>query len=182
MKKLEETFNLPPMKDVIDNVDDDDTEDETDDTESGDQKYSLADIQEKMVEVDKINAALSPVTNLESLDEDMDRYARMSVDAYEDLLDIGKNVEDRHAAAIFDSAAKMMSNALTAKTTKADKKLKVIQMQLQKEKLDLEKLKLEHKMLSNKTPEEGEPLKGSGMVLDRNELIRQILDQSKGDA
>ena len=33
----------------------------------------------------------------------MDAYATKAMETFEDLVDLGKNVEDRHAAPIFDS-------------------------------------------------------------------------------
>jgi hypothetical protein len=66
-------------------------------------------------------------------------------------------------------ASSMMQNAISAKNTKIDKKLKMIELQLKKAKLD-------------QNTGDDEVVTGTGSVLaDRNELIKQILANSKDD-
>lgn len=173
-RKLEETFNLPPM-------------DDTEETETVFTPVEVTDIDEMsamLEKVDKIDSALAPVKNLEALDADMDKYADEALDAFKDLMDLGNNVEDRHAAPIFDSASKMMANAITAKQSKLDKKLKMIQMQMQKQKLDLEERKLQWQIdKAAKAGEDTDAINGTGEVLlDRNELMGDIMKQLKGES
>lgn len=175
-KRLEDVFNLPEADDLLDEMEIEEEQEE----EQEDETYSIDDIQTALTEVDKVNQALAPVRNLEALDQTMDEYASRAMSAFEDLMDLGHNVEDRHAATIFDSASKMMTNALTAQTAKMDKKLKMIQMQLQKQKLDLETKKLEHNIAKDKRSNSDDPeaLTGEGeVVVDRNEIIQAVLGQ-----
>ena len=124
-------------------------------------------IREK-VAVDKIDAALPQVGGLED-DKEIDEYAEKSFEAYQDLMDLGMNIEPRLAGRIYEVAASMMGNAITAKNSKIDKKLKMIELQLKKEKLDQGK------------PED-EVVTGTGSVVaDRNELIKQILANKPQD-
>lgn len=169
-KKLEEVFNLP-------DYDNFDVEEETVEEPQQDENFTIDDIQKAIEEADKIDSALSPVRNLEALDSEMDDYANMSIAAFRDLMDLGQNVEDRHAAPIFDSASKMMANALTAKTAKMDKKLKMVQMQIQKEKLDLEMRRLDHQIEKDKRGGDfTDAIAGEGeVIVDRNEIINAIL-------
>ena len=79
------------------------------------------------------------------------------------------NIEPRLAGRILEVASSMMQNAISAKNTKVDKKLKMIELQLKKMKLDHNK------------PDE-DIVTGTGSVIaDRNELIQQILANSKDD-
>ena len=88
---------------------------------------------------------------------------------YKDLIDLGMNIEPRLAGRILEVASSMMQNAISAKNTKVDKKLKMIELQLKKMKLD------------NNKPDE-DVVTGTGSVIaDRNELIQQILANSKDD-
>jgi hypothetical protein len=57
----------------------------------------------------------------------------------------------------------MLGHAITAKTAKLDKKLKMIDLQLKKARLD------------QSQPEEKAPQQGQGHVLSRNELLDRIL-------
>ena len=117
---------------------------------------------------DKIDAALPMVRDLEALDADMDNYAQKAMHAFQDLMDLGQNVEDRHAAAIFDTASKMMTNAITAKTAKMDKKLKMVQLQLQKAKFDAQEAKSRGDTSIQGEAEEFE---------DRNALINAVINK-----
>lgn len=169
-KKLEELFNLPPIDDVTDT-----------DNDVPAPPVPVADlesVQSALAEADKIDRALAPVKGLEELDRDMDNYADRAMTAFENLMDLGQNVEDRHAATVFEAAAKMMSNAITAKQSKMDKKLKVIQMQMQKKKLDLEERKLEWQMTKDLEADEDTAIEGTGeVIMDRNEIINAIVKQ-----
>ena len=70
-------------------------------------------MKEQLDIADKIDSALPMVRDLETLDSDMDNYAGQAMNAFKDLMDLGQNVEDRHAAGVFDVASKMMTNAIT---------------------------------------------------------------------
>ena len=138
--------------------------------------FDLESMQQALDTADKIDQALPAVRDLESLDKDMDEYAQQAMDAFKDLMDLGQNVEDRHAAPVFDSASKMMTNAITAKTAKMDKKLKMIEMQMRKRKLDLEEKKVEMQIAKlNDTPIDGGPIEGAAEEFDRSSLINDIM-------
>lgn len=124
-------------------------------------------IQQK-IGLDKIDAALPQVDGLAE-DEEIDKYAQESFQAYKDLMDLGMNIEPRLAGRIMEVASSMMGNAINAKNLKVDKKLKMIELQLKKMKLD------------QNSPDE-EAVTGTGTVVaDRNELIKQILANTKND-
>ena len=159
--KIEDVFDLPPMKE--ESVDDPIKQEET--------GLDLAQLQQQLDTADKIDAALPMVRDLEALDKDMDNYADQAMDAFKDLMDLGQNVEDRHAAPIFDTASKMMTNAITAKTAKMDKKLKMVQLQLQKAKHDHAVQTQQAIANGGETPVEGQ----AEEFEDRNSLINAVI-------
>ena len=162
-KKIEEVFNMASPE----------TPAQTTAEETG---FDLESMQQALDTADKIDQALPAVRDLETLDRDMDEYAQQAMDAFKDLMDLGQNVEDRHAAPVFDSASKMMTNAITAKTAKMDKKLKMIEMQMRKRKLDLEEKKVEMQIAKlNDTPIDGGPIEGAAEEFDRSSLINDIM-------
>ena len=166
-KKIEEVFNMSSTS----------APEHTTQEEIG---FDIEKLQETMATADKIDQALPAVRDLETLDKDMDDYAQQAIDAFKDLMDLGQNVEDRHAAPVFDSASKMMTNAITAKTAKMDKKLKMIEMQMRKRKLDLEERKVEMQLAKmNDTPVDGEPIEGAAEEFDRSSLINDIMAKVK---
>ena len=161
-KKIEEVFDLPPMENEANSQYPTDAEEQS-------MGLDLTKMQEQLDVADKIDAALPMVRDLEQLDSDMDKYADKAMHAFQDLMDLGQNVEDRHAAAVFDTARKMMTNAITAKTAKMDKKLKMVQLQLQKAKFDAQ----EAKGKGGDTAIQGE----AEEFEDRNTLINAVIEK-----
>lgn len=172
MKKLEEVFNLPTS-----NIEDSVVEDEN---IIEDFEYDFTELSEALDQASKIDRALGQVKGLELLDKEMDEYARKAMNTFDDLMDIGKNVEDRNAAGIFDVAAKMLGNAITASQSKMDRKLKAIHLQLQKMKLDQEQQKIDMKAQERRDRgDDSKPIDGDSQRIEisREDLIRQILEE-----
>lgn len=124
--------------------------------------------------LDKIEAALPQVKGLEAADSEMDELAKMATDSYKDLMDLGMGVEARFSSEIFNSASSMLGHAITAKTAKINKKLKMLDMQLKKAQLDM-------KLASKNEEVESTPL-GEGQTLDRNELIKLMLSAKNNES
>jgi hypothetical protein len=158
-KKLEQLFNLSS---------DDATPEETQQTIEENRDLII----EVDLAIDKIDAALPMVRDLETGDDELDELAKLAKDKAEDLIDLGMNVEPRFSGVILQTAGVMLGHAITAKTAKLDKKLRMINLQLQKAKLDHQVKKDAGKAT------EDEPIDGQGVVLDRNELLKSILAKS----
>jgi hypothetical protein len=167
-KKIEDIFNMSPAKEVI--------QQPVQEEEIG---LDLAKLQETLDTADKIDQALPAVRDLDALDKDMDNYAEQAMKSFQDLMDLGQNVEDRNAAGIFDVASKMMTNAITAKTAKMDKKLKMIEMQMRKRKLDLEEKKVEMQIAKMNEKDDDDPIEGAAEVFDRSSMINDIIRKMK---
>jgi hypothetical protein len=163
-KKLEELFNLP-----ITTSDDPTVEESKEFIEQN--RGVISDIDDA---IDKIDIALPTVHDLDTADNELDELAKLAKDKAEDLMDLGLNVEPRFSGVILQTAGVMLGHAITAKTAKLDKKLKMVQLQLAKAKLDYQI----EKDAKNSSPAE-EAVEGQGIVLDRNELLKQILGKNK---
>tara|TARA_Y100000389_G_scaffold205013_1_gene261972 strand:+ start:10810 stop:11322 length:513 start_codon:yes stop_codon:yes gene_type:complete len=159
--KIEDVFDLPPMNE--EKVDEPIKQEDT--------GLDLTQLQQQLDTADKIDAALPMVRDMETLDADMDKYADKAMHAFQDLMDLGQNVEDRHAANVFAVASTMMTNAITAKTAKMDKKLKMVQLQLQKAKHDHAVQTQQAKANGGETPVEGQ----AEEFEDRNSLINAVI-------
>lgn len=162
-KKLEELLDLPPADSVEDDVTNQDKQEELlpiPDT---------SDYENALEQVDKIDAALPMVKNLEASDVEMDEIAQTAQDTFKDLMDLGMNVEARFAGDIFGTAARMLDTALNAKGAKIDRKLKMIDLQLKKARLDQQQAKQDGS--SEET--------GEAMVLDRNALLEKLMKNDK---
>lgn len=128
--------------------------------------------QEALDNLDKIEKALPQVRGLESGDAEMDELATLATDSYRDLMDLGLQVDSRFSSDIFGVASNLLGHAITAKTAKLNKKLKMIELQLRKATLDSKN--------SSKNQELDNTPVGDGKSLDRNELLR-ILNEKTDD-
>jgi hypothetical protein len=131
----------------------------------------LPDMTEEVTEnalstLDKIEAALPQVKGLEAADTEMDELAQMATSSYKDLMDLGMQVESRFSSEIFNSASSMLGHAITAKTAKINKKLKMLDLQMKKAQLDA-------KNAAKNEEIESTPL-GTGQSLDRNDLLKMF--------
>ena len=163
-KRLESLFNLPPTDDPIDPT-------VSEATSFVNENKDI--ISEVNAAIDKIDAALPTVHDLDTGDDELDALAKLAQSKAEDLIDLGLNVEPRFSGVILQTAGIMLGHAITAKTAKLDKKLKMVQLQLAKAKLDYQIRKDAGSAADQSIP-------GEGIVFDRNDLLKQILGkQSK---
>src|SRR5210317_967218 len=129
-KKLEDLLNLPDSKEIIEAAEIQQAEQTKHDLEREEAFRDIA-------ELDKIEAALPTVKGLGELaDRELNEVADKAMAAYEDLMDLGMNVESRYSGRVFEVAGGMLKTGLDAKVAKLDKKLKMVELQLKKEKMD----------------------------------------------
>jgi hypothetical protein len=158
-KKLEELFNLPKEEaaTVVEKP-------------SQFSEPQVLDLEAKLEEFDKISAALPRVKGLGDVsDAELDALAAKAEQAYDDLMDLGMNVEARYGARMFEVAANMMNAAIQAKSNKIDKKLKMIELQIKKYAVD----KKNGDADPNTIPAEGY------LVTDRNSLLEKLKNMNK---
>ena len=164
-KKLEELLNLPDSKEIIE-ADKKKAETEEKTQAVTQQQETLRDI----AEMDKIAAALPQVKGLGELaDNELNEVAEKSMSAYEDLMDLGMNVESRYSGRVFEVAGQMLKTNLDAKVAKLDKKLKMVELQIKKEKQD-----------KDSGNDDGNIVNGEGyIVTDRNSLLEKLKNMDK---
>ena len=157
-KKLEELFNLDSEQS---------TESMIEDQKPLHEEVTSLDASFKAVQ--EITKSLPEIKELDNLDErELDDLAKKAETAYDDLMDLGMNVEIRYSGRIFEVAGTMMKNAIDAKSAKIDKKLKASDLQLKKYKID-----------KDNNEESGDVLNGVGFVItDRNELLKKLGQKS----
>lgn len=149
-RKLEELFDLPPSEQEV----------ETALPQIPITQQAIQNIDET---IDKIDTALPAVRDLSASDTELDELARKAEQSFDDLMTLGMNVDSRFAAEIFATAGTMLGHALTAKTAKLNKKLRMVDLQLKKARLD------------QQAPESDPTPTGTGHVLDRNEILDRLL-------
>ena len=158
-RKLEELFDLPHTEQDVDLA--------VPDLPANRQTLQALD-----ETIDKVEAALPQVRGLESSDQEMDELASLAVAGYKDLTDLGMQVDSRFASEIFSVASNMLGHAITAKTAKLDKKLKMIDLQMKKMRLDQQQQVIDAKLADTGDPETMQT--AQGMVLSRNDLLDRL--------
>ena len=98
-------------------------------------------------------------------DLELDKLAVEAEESYKNLMDLGMNVDSRYSGRIFEVASTMLRNAIDAKSNKIDKKLKMVELQLKKMKIDQSGDK------DMGTVEESEGF----VISDRNDLMKKLL-------
>ena len=116
--------------------------------------------------IDKIDLALPAVRGLEASDNEMDDLAAKATETFDDLMNLGMQVDSRYSSEIFAVASTMLGHAITAKTAKLNKKLKMVDLQMKKLKLDQDAAK--------NAPEEAVET-AHGQVLSRNDLLERLM-------
>jgi hypothetical protein len=159
MKKLEELFELPASETIVDHL-------------NIDSNLSVADTQQIIATVDttidRIDAALTGISDVDRSDAELDELAALAKESFQNLSDLGMNVDSRFAAEIFGVAGTMLGHALSAKTAKMNKKIKMIELQMKKMKLD-----------NDLAGDEGPKETAQGQVLNRNDILDRLLAQKK---
>jgi len=158
---MENFFNLPSSEEIAEEIPTKTTEELM--TEAKEIYSSLS-------TAEKIDSALPIVVGLDNHDSEMDEIARKAVTTFENLITLGGNVPDLHAGKIFEVAGQMLKTALDAKNAKAEKKLRMIELQLKKvraEQIDLEQGNGERR--------------NNGNEFDRNQLLKYLVNPEKID-
>jgi hypothetical protein len=168
-KRLEELFNMNEDPSIEESLD-------TPILPQDDEHDAPAISQGTLDTIAKVEHALPQVKGLEASDEEMDDLAGLAKEAFNNLMDLGMQCEARHASEIFNSASSMLGHAITAKTAKVNKKLKMIDLQLKKAALD-QKLNVQSAKVGSESTEKLSL--GTGQVIDRDDLIKQILKSAE---
>lgn len=164
-KRLEEILNLPEHKENVKEI-------EKEIRAQSRQVAKQEEIENTLKEFDKIAFALPTVEGLGAQsDREFDDLAEKATKSYEDLMDLGMNVEVRYSSRIFEVAANMLKSAVEAKAAKIDKKLKIVDLQLKKLKIDNES--------SGKKNDEDALDVTDYVVSDRNSLLEKLKKMDK---
>ena len=116
--------------------------------------------------IQDISGTLPRIKELDQLgDHELDDLANKAELAYDELMDLGMNVEVRYSSRIFEVASSMLKSAIDAKTNKIEKKLKAVDLQLKKYKIDSD----------NSSADPADMINGEGFVVtDRNDLMKKL--------
>lgn len=167
-KTLEDLFELPELDDGSLDIGD------IHEIETCEDALNVAaEIFDSISNSEKIDKALTSVVDLNNHDKEMDEIGAKAMESFKDLMSLGMNVSDAHAGRIFEVASLMLETKLKTSDAKVNRKMKTIDLQLKKARLD-------HDI--NVASKKGDPTDEEGgsndALFDRNELIRIIKGES----
>ena len=175
-KKLEDILNLPNVKEAFKEADAKEKVKEAKNTNGASpvsaknlDPETHKNLQKSYAEFDKISSALPQVKGLGELsDLELDKLAVEAEESYKNLMDLGMNVDSRYSGRIFEVASTMLRNAIDAKSNKIDKKLKMVELQLKKQKID-----------QGNKDDTGIEEQDGFVISDRNELMKKLLKKDE---
>jgi hypothetical protein len=122
-RRIEQTLNLPRLEDAVREF-----------------NQAAPELEEASRKVDKISASLDKVSRSERDEEgtevhckEMDEVYRQALKAHKDMIDLGFNVEARHAGNIFEPAARFLEIAMNASKSKSEQKLKTLKVRISRQ-------------------------------------------------
>ena len=185
-KKIEDELNLPRLEEVLkimqeqkeaiekkeilqsEDIYDIDDEDENDEEE-------IIPFQNLPISTNIVPVAIQ--TNMQPFDErvfdkhdiEMDEIAQKALDSYEKIMELGFETESRVSSDLFSVASSMLKNAMDARNSKLEKKLKAI-------KAEMERLKLNKSLGGLQTPQANSPIIDNAdvIVTNRNKLLETL--------
>ena len=159
-KKLEELLNLPSTEEA----------EIVAPKPAKETAPAVINLQDRLEEFDKISSALPQVKGLGDMsDSELDNLATKAETAFDDLMDLGMNVEAKYGSRMFEVAGNMLKTAVDAKSAKIDKKLKMVELQLKKLAID-----------KKNTGDGEDPVEAKGyIVTDRNSLLEKLKNVNK---
>lgn len=175
MTTLEQSFGLPSL-DEIENIrkalseQNEKIEKQSEELErcggEMDQTY-----QDAVDVIDSREERILSVVDMTQYDQDVDTVFKEAMGAFRDIMMLGNEAPAPSAGKMFEAAANFAKIALDSKNSKMKVRLDAIDLALKKQKLD------------GSTKDTQQPLKdaGSGIILDRNELLKSIRAELKGD-
>lgn len=157
-ENLNNEFNLAPMVE-----------------EEPTKETSLEVINNYKESLDKVDNALKQVYGLDNCDTELDKLSDFATESYHDLIDLAMNSEPRLSGEIASVASNFLAHAITAKTNKLKVKLDTIALQIKKQLADI---KQKESGLNN-NPNNAIPLEGESQLLDRNQILQELLKKDK---
>lgn len=171
MGKLEETFNLPDtIQEISDKAEQIIDHFEQDDSEI---YQNLENYNNTLGELQ-----FEDVADFTNYDKEMDELQNKTMDEFDDLMALGKDVEIRHAGEIFQAAAQMAKIALDARNNKMTAKLKFLELKLRKQRND----QIQQKQDADLSTDQDDPIV-RGTSLSKEEIfdvIAELRKQEKG--
>lgn len=167
-KNIQDTLNLPDIDELINEQKEMSAEVQDANIEEIVPVEDTAELLNALTTTEKIDSALPAIRGLAEHEKEMDDIAGNAMKSFNNLAELAENSPENYTSRMYEVASNMLRTAMDAKNSKIDRKLKMVEMQLRKARLDFE---TQRDVGGGATPE--------GAEFDRNELLRHITDNNK---
>lgn len=144
---------------------DDPVEEECTEIAPVEEEMSQEEIQAALAETKNLKQQLRQIPDILEKENEIDNIANNAAKYFEDIMDKAFNTEDRFAPELFNAANSMLKTALDGKNSIVNAKLKLLDLELKKRKLEND--------FANAGPQSREVNGQSVTVTDRNSLLRK---------
>ena len=167
--KLHDFFDLPnDDTEVNSDVDDDESNEIT--LEQAEE--TIADYEQKL---DKIKI----VDDLIEADKEFDELAELATEKFKEISDLGMQVEANHAGKILGAASTLLGLAISAKSAKITKKLKVMELKMKELSTSKPAIKKSSTPPLGDQKQDVQPVTSEPVqIIDRTEMLRRITEQA----
>lgn len=140
-----------------------------DDEEEDEDQISLDEAKEAMLKLKAMRAQLKDLPDITNRKKHLDRLADLAERKFEDIFDRAFNCEDRFASEMINAANAMLKIALDAHSKIMDSDVKLVDLQIKKDKIEVE-LNMKPKSAMGALPEK--EVEGSATIAKtRNEVL-----------
>ena len=169
-KKIEETLNLPSMDEALAALNDAGVSED----ELVEEEKTLA---EKTDEIQNLRSTLAnlKISSFTVDDTGINEIRDKALSAYQDMLDAGFNTDSKYASNFLEPAVAALGIAMDTENTKLRKKLEMYKLKQQDERLDLLRRKIE--MEEKKAGTNADVMDDDGILMNRNELLKNLLSK-----
>ena len=169
-KIIEDELGLPRLSDALEELEKQEEEISDDDPpEEKVENYS-----NMMETFNKIEKQLSDIDGLHDIakhDQEMDEISEKALKTFDNMIDLGHQVDPKHAGQIFEPAANILKMSLESRKSKVDVKLRFMKLQLDRARLEAHR-------------KDDEPLDIEGEEVfagNRSQVLDIILENEKND-
>lgn len=158
---IEEELNLPKLKEVLEILKNQEKE-----TDSNLNLEAVSAIDKATKDSEKLEKLLENNSISDEHETEMNEIRTEAMKSYRDMIDLGFNIDPKHAGDIMAASVQMLKLALDASNSKIERRFRQAKLQLDKRRLEL-----------NTPPEEGIIQGEGGFVADRNDILKKYQDQ-----
>lgn len=176
--KLKETFNLPELEEILDDLKENNIENIDEDTEK-----EFEEVKNTLQNIEYSDIKEYSEDGIDELESEMDKVIEVGLSEFKDMIDYAYNIEAKNAAGVMGAAAKILELTVSASKIKQEQKMKAIELKMKQELQDhnisMDKGNFKPGEVVDKNNEGNQSAQGK--VINRAEYLRDLINKQKSD-